>query len=64
MRIVRVIVDVPVPELAGAKSFSTDYLGLRVEEFNLGWVARRASSRVTRAATRLRPSQDMRALAA
>jgi len=40
MRIVRVIVDLSVPELDTAKSFYTDYLGLRVEEFNLGWVAR------------------------
>ena len=26
-----------------AKSFYTDYLGLRTEEFNLGWVARYSS---------------------
>lgn len=30
----------PVDDIAAARSFYTDFLGLTVEEFNLGWVAR------------------------
>jgi catechol 2,3-dioxygenase-like lactoylglutathione lyase family enzyme len=40
MRAKRIIADLRVPDLAEAKSFYTDYLGLGTEEFNLGWVAR------------------------
>jgi catechol 2,3-dioxygenase-like lactoylglutathione lyase family enzyme len=40
MRAKRIIADLRVAELAEAKSFYTDYLGLGTEEFNLGWVAR------------------------
>jgi len=40
MRATRVIADLRVADLEAAKSFYTDYLGLRTEEFNLGWVAR------------------------
>jgi catechol 2,3-dioxygenase-like lactoylglutathione lyase family enzyme len=36
----RIIANLPVPDLEAAKSFYTDYLGLAIEEFNLGWVAR------------------------
>ncbi len=43
MRVNRVISDLRVPELAEAKSFYTDFLGLSTEEFNLGWVARYTS---------------------
>jgi catechol 2,3-dioxygenase-like lactoylglutathione lyase family enzyme len=43
MRATRIIADLPVADLAAAKSFYTDYLGLRSEEFNLGWVARYTS---------------------
>jgi len=32
-----------VPDVEAAKSFYTDYLGLRIEEFNMGWVARYTS---------------------
>lgn len=32
-----------VADIEAAKSFYTDYLGLSVEEFNLGWVARYTS---------------------
>jgi catechol 2,3-dioxygenase-like lactoylglutathione lyase family enzyme len=32
-----------VADLGAAKGFYTDYLGLRTEEFNLGWVARYTS---------------------
>jgi catechol 2,3-dioxygenase-like lactoylglutathione lyase family enzyme len=40
MRAKRIIADLRVADLAEAKSFYTDYLGLGTEEFNLGWVAR------------------------
>ena len=43
MRVNRIIADLPVADLEAAKGFYTDYLGLRTEEFNLGWVARFAS---------------------
>jgi catechol 2,3-dioxygenase-like lactoylglutathione lyase family enzyme len=43
MRISRIIADLRVPDLDAAKGFYTDYLGLRTEEFNLGWVARYTS---------------------
>ncbi|MDI3409232.1 VOC family protein [Streptomyces cavernicola] len=32
--------DLTVPDLAAARGFYTGYLGLSVEEFDLGWVAR------------------------
>jgi catechol 2,3-dioxygenase-like lactoylglutathione lyase family enzyme len=37
---VRVIADLAVDDIATAQEFYADYLGLSVEEFNLGWVAR------------------------
>ena len=40
MRVTRIIADLRVADLEAAKGFYTDYLGLRTEEFNLGWVAR------------------------
>jgi len=40
MRVNRIIADLQVADLDAAKRFYTDYLGLRTEEFNLGWVAR------------------------
>ena len=40
MHIIRIMADLPVSDIESAKSFYTDYLGLRTEEFNLGWVAR------------------------
>ena len=40
MRTIRITPNLAVPDLEAAKSFYTDYLGLSVEEFNLGWVAR------------------------
>ncbi|HEV7212672.1 MAG TPA: VOC family protein [Blastococcus sp.] len=43
MRVNRIIADLPVADLEAARSFYTDYLGLRTEEFNLGWVARYTS---------------------
>ena len=40
MRVVDIIADLEVPDIEAARAFYADYLGLRVEEFNLGWVAR------------------------
>ena len=40
VRVVQVIADLQVPDVAAARDFYADYLGLSVEEFNLGWVAR------------------------
>jgi catechol 2,3-dioxygenase-like lactoylglutathione lyase family enzyme len=40
MRAHRITANLPVADLAAAKGFWTDYLGLTDEEFNLGWVAR------------------------
>jgi catechol 2,3-dioxygenase-like lactoylglutathione lyase family enzyme len=43
MRVERIIPNLPVPDLEAASGFYTGYLGLRTEEFNLGWVARYTS---------------------
>jgi catechol 2,3-dioxygenase-like lactoylglutathione lyase family enzyme len=43
MHVTRIIADLHVSDIAAAKNFYTDYLGLGSEEFNLGWVARYAS---------------------
>ena len=43
MRVTRVIADLPVADIQAAKGFYTGYLGLRTEEFDLGWVARYTS---------------------
>lgn len=40
MRVTGVIADLHVADLDSATAFYTDYLGLSMEEFNLGWVAR------------------------
>jgi catechol 2,3-dioxygenase-like lactoylglutathione lyase family enzyme len=40
MRATRVVANLPVADIAAARDFYTDYLGLSVEGFNLGWVAR------------------------
>lgn len=39
----RIIANLRVADIEVAKSFYADYLGLSVEEFNLGWVARFSS---------------------
>ncbi len=36
--------NLQVANIDGAKGFYTDYLGLNVEEFNMGWVARFTAS--------------------
>jgi predicted enzyme related to lactoylglutathione lyase len=43
MHVKRVIVDLPVSDIEGAKEFYSDFLGLTDEEFNMGWVARYTS---------------------
>lgn len=43
MRVIEIIADLHVTDLKAAKGFYNDYLGLPVEEFNLGWVARYTS---------------------
>lgn len=40
MRAKRITANLRVPDIEATKSFYTDYLGLRDEEFNMGWVAR------------------------
>ncbi len=40
MRVSRITANLPVPDIEAAKAFYIDYLGLGIEEFNLGWVAR------------------------
>jgi len=40
MRVTGINANLPVADIASARDFYTDYLGLSVEEFNLGWVAR------------------------
>jgi catechol 2,3-dioxygenase-like lactoylglutathione lyase family enzyme len=44
MDVIRIIVDVHVPDIDQARAFYTDFLGLTVEEFDLGWVARYRAS--------------------
>jgi catechol 2,3-dioxygenase-like lactoylglutathione lyase family enzyme len=43
MRVMRILADLRVADIAAAKDFYADYLGLSNEEFNLGWVARYTS---------------------
>lgn len=43
MRVIEIIADLHVPDLEAAREFYTEYLGMSVEEFNLGWVARYTS---------------------
>ncbi|MCU1395985.1 MAG: glyoxalase [Ilumatobacteraceae bacterium] len=40
MRTTKVIADLRVADIDAARDFYADYLGLGVESFNLGWVAR------------------------
>lgn len=40
MRVTTVTANIPVPDVASAKSSYTGFLGLSTEEFDLGWVAR------------------------
>lgn len=40
MRVTRVVANLPVADIAAARTFYTGFLGLSTEEFDLGWVAR------------------------
>jgi predicted enzyme related to lactoylglutathione lyase len=40
VRVTGVTTNLPVADIDAARGFYTDYLGLNVEEMNLGWVAR------------------------
>jgi predicted enzyme related to lactoylglutathione lyase len=44
MRVTGIVANLPVRDIAAARVFYTDYLGLSVEDFNLGWVAHYRSS--------------------
>ena len=39
MRVTGITANLPVADIDAARGFYTDYLGLNVEGFNLGWVA-------------------------
>jgi catechol 2,3-dioxygenase-like lactoylglutathione lyase family enzyme len=39
MRVTGIVANLSVRDIAVARDFYTDYLGLSVEDFNLGWVA-------------------------
>jgi catechol 2,3-dioxygenase-like lactoylglutathione lyase family enzyme len=39
MRVTGVVANLPVADITAARGFYTDFLGLSVEGFNLGWVA-------------------------
>jgi catechol 2,3-dioxygenase-like lactoylglutathione lyase family enzyme len=39
MQVTGIVANLAVPDIAAARDFYTDYLGLSVEGFNLGWVA-------------------------
>jgi catechol 2,3-dioxygenase-like lactoylglutathione lyase family enzyme len=43
MHVTRITANLRVDDITDANSFYRDYLGLRNEEFNLGWVARYTS---------------------
>lgn len=43
MRVTGIIANLRVPDIASARDFYQSYLGLEVEELNLGWVARYTS---------------------
>jgi catechol 2,3-dioxygenase-like lactoylglutathione lyase family enzyme len=40
MQPTRIIANLSVPDIGEARDFYVNYLGLRVEGFNMGWVAR------------------------
>ena len=39
MRVTGIVANLPVADIAAARDFYIDYLGLSVEGFNFGWVA-------------------------
>jgi predicted enzyme related to lactoylglutathione lyase len=44
MKATQIFANLRVADIAAAKDFYSDYLGLNNEEFNIGWVARFASA--------------------
>lgn len=40
MQVTNIFPDLSVPDIGEARDFYVDYLGLNVEAFNMGWVAR------------------------
>ncbi len=47
MRARHIMANLRVADVETSKSFYTDYLGLGIEEFNMGWVARYTSPDTT-----------------
>jgi catechol 2,3-dioxygenase-like lactoylglutathione lyase family enzyme len=43
MRVRRITPNLHVPDVAAARGFYADFLGLSTQEFSLGWVARHTS---------------------
>ena len=43
MRVQHIVANLRVTDVAAAKGFYSDFLGLSTEEFNMGWVARYTS---------------------
>ncbi|MEY2399489.1 MAG: hypothetical protein QOJ00_2663 [Actinomycetota bacterium] len=43
MRVTGITANLPVANIETARDFYADYLGLSVEQFNMGWVARYAT---------------------
>ena len=43
MQVTGIHANLPVADIPAARDFYADYLGLSVEEFNMGWVARYTS---------------------
>jgi catechol 2,3-dioxygenase-like lactoylglutathione lyase family enzyme len=43
MRVTGIVANLPVADIAAARDFYAEYLGLSIEGFNLGWVAHYAS---------------------
>jgi len=53
MRVTGITANLTVADIAAARDFYTDYLGLAAEEFNLGWVARYRSPTSSEAVVQL-----------
>src|SRR3954469_4770124 len=53
MRPTGITANLAVADIAAARDFYTDYLGLSAEEFNLGWVARYRSPSSSEAVVQL-----------
>jgi len=47
LRATRIIANLRVADVEATKSFYINYLGLSIEEFNMGWVARYCSTDTT-----------------